>query len=220
MADPLTLDLLAREAAKAGVRLPSAGSHGPLLVHLRLMYAWNRRMNLTAIRDPAVGLRRHLLEALVALPELPPPAAEPIRLADLGSGNGFPALPLVIVRGDLRAILIESSGRKADFLRAAARGARCLARTEVRQERLDRIEQLPDDVEILTLRAFPEPGRWIEAAVRRPAMRRVFAWLSTETARDEAANVERLGLNAKVMPLPTHGSGSLLSVSRATERES
>lgn len=211
MPDPYSPGRLAEEARALGVPLPPESTHPDLLAHLRLLYAWNRRFNLTAIRDPGEGMRRHLLEALVALPELPR-EGRAVALADLGSGNGYPALPLVISRGELRATLFEASARKVDFLRAAARASRCLDRVEVIHRRLEKIEQLPEQASVITLRAFPEPIAWIEAAASRAATRRVLAWVSARTAVAAAARLAGTGVEARRLPLPTHRGAVLLSV--------
>jgi len=81
--------------------------------YIQILLAWNDRMNLTAIRDPLEILYRHFCESMYAA------AAVPIdrgRLADVGSGGGFPGLPLKIIRPDLQVFLIESSIKKATFL--------------------------------------------------------------------------------------------------------
>ncbi len=73
---------------------------------------WNTRMNLTAIKDPAEAVDKHLLDSLALLPRL-----RGLAVADVGSGAGFPGLPLAIADPDRRYVLIESTGKKAKFLR-------------------------------------------------------------------------------------------------------
>ncbi len=73
---------------------------------------WNTRVNLTAIRDPADAVDKHLLDSLALLPHL-----RGLAVADVGSGAGFPGLPLAIADPDRRYVLIESTGKKAKFLR-------------------------------------------------------------------------------------------------------
>jgi 16S rRNA (guanine527-N7)-methyltransferase len=72
---------------------------------------WNTRMNLTAIKDPAEAVDKHLLDSLALLPHL-----RGLAVADVGSGAGFPGLPLAIADPDRRFVLIESTGKKARFL--------------------------------------------------------------------------------------------------------
>lgn len=73
---------------------------------------WNTRMNLTAIRDPAEAVDKHLLDSLAVRPLL-----KGLAVADVGSGAGFPGLPLAIADTDRRFALVESTGKKAKFLR-------------------------------------------------------------------------------------------------------
>jgi 16S rRNA (guanine527-N7)-methyltransferase len=73
---------------------------------------WNTRVNLTAIKDPAEAVDKHLLDSLALLPRL-----RGLAVADVGSGAGFPGLPLAIADPDRRYVLIESTGKKAKFLR-------------------------------------------------------------------------------------------------------
>jgi 16S rRNA (guanine527-N7)-methyltransferase len=75
-------------------------------------------MNLVSARsaDPAVLVNEHLFDALLGLALLPRPGERALRLLDLGSGGGFPAIPLLIVRPDLEGTLVESTGKKAAFL--------------------------------------------------------------------------------------------------------
>ncbi len=76
---------------------------------------WNARFNLTAIRDPAEVVDKHLLDSLAALPHL-----KGLAVADIGTGAGFPGLPLAIADPDRRFTLVESTGKKANFVRHAA----------------------------------------------------------------------------------------------------
>src|SRR5215475_13212403 len=79
----------------------------------RLLLAWNDKVNLTAIRDPLEILYRHFCESMYGATVLP---VEKCRLADVGSGAGFPGLALKIVRPDLELFLVESNVKKATFI--------------------------------------------------------------------------------------------------------
>ena len=84
-----------------------------ILSYLKLLSRWNEKVNLTAIRDPLEILHRHFCECMFAGVSVP---IEKGRLADVGSGAGFPGLPLKILRPDLQVLLIESNMKKAAFL--------------------------------------------------------------------------------------------------------
>ena len=89
-----------------------------LEAHFELLTRWNRTVNLTRIRDRAEAIERHYNEALFVARHLP---SGPLRIADIGSGAGFPGFPVAVVRPDSLVTLIESHQRKAVFLREASR---------------------------------------------------------------------------------------------------
>lgn len=82
-----------------------------LTAHLDLLDDWNTRMNLTAIRERPAQLTKHVLDSLSVLPRL-----RGMRIADVGSGAGFPGIPLAIVDPGRHYTLIESTGKKCRFL--------------------------------------------------------------------------------------------------------
>ena len=85
--------------------------------HVRLLLAWTRAINLTAIRDPAAVATGHVLDSLSAVPWLR--ARSPDRILDLGSGGGFPGLPIAAALPGASVTLLEPIGKKAAFLRTA-----------------------------------------------------------------------------------------------------
>lgn len=151
-----------------------------IAVHLELLFLWNRKYSLTAIRDPAEAVRRHVLEALAARRLLSATGSD--LLVDLGSGNGYPALPLLTAWTELRGILVEARESKAAFLRAVLRETGLASRVRVLDEHLPSPAALPAGATIVTLRGFPDPGRWIAGALALPNVRAVLAWLATDDA--------------------------------------
>jgi 16S rRNA (guanine527-N7)-methyltransferase len=89
-----------------------------LSAYLQLLYTWNFRMNLTAVRNPEELVRLHLSECLLAAGWLPPGTQT---VLDYGSGAGLPGIPAAALRPEARFILAESQGKKAGFLREAVR---------------------------------------------------------------------------------------------------
>jgi 16S rRNA (guanine527-N7)-methyltransferase len=94
---------------------------------------WNRRVNLTAIREPSAVERLHFVDSLACLLE---PVPEGASLLDVGAGAGFPGLPLKIARPDLRLTLLEATGKKARFLEHVV-SALALAGVSVVNERAE-----------------------------------------------------------------------------------
>jgi 16S rRNA (guanine527-N7)-methyltransferase len=85
--------------------------------HARLLLAWTSAINLTAIRDPAAVAVAHVADSLTAVTLLRERGVD--QLLDLGSGGGYPGLPLAAVLPAARALLIEPVAKKADFLSVA-----------------------------------------------------------------------------------------------------
>ena len=86
--------------------------------HVRLLLAWNVHINLSGLRTPPEIVRGHVLDALIAVPALSRMGAT--SLIDLGSGAGFPGIPLAVALPVARAALVDSITKKATFLDAAA----------------------------------------------------------------------------------------------------
>ena len=89
-----------------------------LQTHFDLLNRWNRVINLTSIRDPDQIVERHYCESLFLAAHLPP---TPLNIADLGSGAGFPGIPIAVYRPEYRVDLIESNQKKSAFLHEASR---------------------------------------------------------------------------------------------------
>ena len=109
-------DLLESGALELGVTL-NRESLQQMTWHARELLRWNRRKNLTRITDPMALLVKHYLDALSVVPLLP----EHGRLLDIGSGGGFPGIPIRISRTGLDIQLIEASQKKVHFLKHVIR---------------------------------------------------------------------------------------------------
>jgi 16S rRNA (guanine(527)-N(7))-methyltransferase RsmG len=86
--------------------------------HYELMLRWNKTINLTRIERIEEAIDRHYAESLFLGANLP---SGPLTIADVGSGAGFPGIPIAILRPDVSMSLIESHQRKAVFLKESAR---------------------------------------------------------------------------------------------------
>ena len=146
--------------------------------YTRILLVWNEKINLTSIRDPLEILNRHFCECMYAASTVP---VEHGRLADLGSGAGFPGLPLKIIRPELQVFLIESNVKKATFLAEVIRdlglaGARVL---------VSRYEELGEEIaplDFVCSRALGEFGPFLEwAHSEKVAAKQVILWIG---ARD------------------------------------
>jgi 16S rRNA (guanine527-N7)-methyltransferase len=142
--------------------------------YTRMLLAWNDKVNLTAIRDPLEILYRHFCESMYGASLLP---VEKCRLADVGSGGGFPGLPLKIIRPDLEVFLIESNVKKATFI---AEVIRDLGLTDAKVL-VSRYEELSEEVaplDVVCSRALGEFGPFLSwAGSPQVAARQVLLWL-------------------------------------------
>ena len=114
---PAPDDLLIGGAQELGIRLGTE-QIGAFRLYLEEVLRWSERMNITALMTPADIIREGFLDSLACLALIPNDARH---ILDVGSGAGFPALPLAIVRNDLDFTLVEASRKKVTFLKHIAR---------------------------------------------------------------------------------------------------
>ena len=108
----IDIDQLKRECADFGVEIDSLAAER-FNSYARILIEWNEKMNLTAITDPHDVAVKHFADSLSAAPLLPQGA---FSLIDVGTGAGFPAIPLLIWRPDLKVTLLDSLKKRLTFL--------------------------------------------------------------------------------------------------------
>jgi len=147
----------------AGSALPP-GALEQLRRYLELLLRWNARVNLTALRAPESIVTRHFGESLFAAQvlakEFLPSPPKGMGLADVGSGAGFPGVPIKLAMPQLELTLIESHHKKAAFLRELLR-ALSLGGAQVYCGRAD---EWPHTADIVTLRAVEQFRRALPVA--------------------------------------------------------
>jgi 16S rRNA (guanine527-N7)-methyltransferase len=163
---------LLTNARSAGLSL-SESDLDAFEAHYLLLKSWGRRMNLTGLKDEEAIVKRHFLEPIAVAGLLDDKGT----LVDLGSGNGFPAVPLKVLRPGLDLTLIEASEKKSAFLWAVLRELGLKgARVETRRVRdLDDLADLLP-CRYLTLRAI-QPGKVLSGGklpILRPDGRALF----------------------------------------------
>jgi len=146
-------ELLHTGAKELGISL-TIEQVNSVFIFLTELKKWNQKINLTAIRDEQDIIIKHVLDSLSYINGFTP--APGLRLLDMGSGAGFPALPIKIAHPELSITMVESTKKKASFLRHVIR---TLKLTEI--EVLDtRTEELPGSLlsafDIVTARAFAD----------------------------------------------------------------
>lgn len=116
---------MTRELLKTGIAalgfIPAGEQIEAFYYYLAELKKWNRAYNLTGITKDEDIIIKHFIDSLLYLKALP---AAILTVADIGSGAGFPGIPMKIIRPDLSIFLIEPSGKKTAFLRHIIRSLR------------------------------------------------------------------------------------------------
>jgi 16S rRNA (guanine(527)-N(7))-methyltransferase RsmG len=166
---------------------------GRLADHFDLVNEHNPLLHLTGPSTPAEFAIRHVLESLTMLEFL----QEGARFADVGSGAGFPSIPCLIAREDLKGVLIESKEKKANFLKAAVEKLDLNARATVVNRQFAELQR--PNVTHVTCRAL---DRFIQH------LPRLVKWSGSKTmlffggpALRDAINLQNLRFDERLMPM-------------------
>ena len=142
--------------------------------YMSLLLKWNDAMNLTAIRDPLEILYRHFCESMFGATLIPVGFG---RLADVGSGGGFPGLPLKIVCPELEVCLIDSNVKKATFLAEVVREL-ALPEARVLVSRYEELDEEITPLDVVCSRAVGEFAHFLKwAASEKIGARTVMLWI-------------------------------------------
>jgi len=183
---------LAERAGRFGVEL-GEGARARLGDYFELVAAWNPRLHLVAPCAPEEFAERHVLESLTALPFIPAGAA----VLDVGSGAGLPAIPCLVARPDLRAVLVEASRKKSVFLREALSRLGLPGRARVVAERFEKVE--PPEADRLTCRAIERFTEILPALVAWSAHVPTLLLFGGESLR-ERLELEGLSFESALVP--------------------
>ena len=129
---------------------PDSGQCATIRAYIPLLLRWNQKISLTSVVDPIRILRFHFGESLFSARSVP---IEKGRLADVGSGSGFPGVALGIALPELSISLIESNSKKAAFLAELARELN-LRQVEVIRQRFEELLSNASKFDYLTARAL------------------------------------------------------------------
>jgi 16S rRNA (guanine527-N7)-methyltransferase len=184
-------DALTAGLAEAGVEL-GAESRAAIDAHVALLLAWNAAINLTSITDPAAIATRHVVDSLTAVPLIREWSRDaPVRIVDLGSGGGFPGMPLAAALPASHVALVDSVAKKARFLQAAAGASGLGDRVVVLAERAEAVATSAAaraGWDIVTARAVAPLADLVELSL--PLLRvggRLIAWKTEDRVELEAA---------------------------------
>jgi 16S rRNA (guanine527-N7)-methyltransferase len=170
---PLSQETIQRALSEFGL---IASEQQVLLIqrYMAILLKWNEKINLTAIRDPLEILYRHFCESMFAAVAAP---LERGRLADVGSGGGFPGLPLKIIRDELEVFLVESNAKKATFLAEAIRELE-LERATVIVSRYEELSEELTPLDVVCSRALGDFATFLAwAGSERIVAKQVALWI-------------------------------------------
>ena len=171
-------------ALAAGGFAIDAQARGVIDGHLRLLLAWNAAINLTAITDPAAMARLHVADSLAALPLID--GLRHRSILDLGSGGGFPGIPLAACLPEARLTLTESVAKKAAFLDVVLTATGLGDRAVVVNARAEAL--VPGPWDVVTARAVGSLATLVELALPLLAIGgHLLAWKRGELAGELAA---------------------------------
>ena len=160
------LQVIISGAAQMGIEV-SADQAEAFALHARELVLWNRKTNLTAIVDPQQLAVKHFLDAIAPLPHLPSQGA----LIDIGTGGGFPGIPLKVMRPDQPMTLIDSSRKKISFVKHIVRqlGLQNIEALHTRAQSLALTDDHRGRYHVVVSRAVAEPAAIMEIASGLPA---------------------------------------------------
>ena len=148
-------------------------------VYVELLLRWNRRLSLTAVTNPSEILRFHIGETIAAIPAA---GISRGRLADVGSGAGFPGIPLALFLPEIEVTLIESNNKKATFLAEVQRSLE-MVNVHVFRGRFESMQPSSTKFDTVTARALGSYAtllRWSTGILT--ANGRIVLWLGAEDA--------------------------------------
>jgi 16S rRNA (guanine527-N7)-methyltransferase len=193
--------LLLELASAFEARLPDA-TLDALGRYVELVVTWNKKLDLTAARGVRAQLEVLLADSLLlARDEIVPRGA---RCVDVGSGAGAPALPLLMVRPDLHAILVEPRRKRVAFLRSALGSLGLSARAQVSESKVEPDPQpsaaeLPGaPFDVALSRATFAPAQWLPVALRLAP--RGLVLLAGQAPPRSAAGAQLVATHAYALP--------------------
>lgn len=206
-----------KELLKIGLEesglLPSNEQIDAFMTYLSELKKWNKAYNLTGLEKDEDIVIKHFLDSLLYLRAMPP--GEP-RIADAGSGAGFPGIPVKIMRPQTEIYLIEPSQKKTAFLRHIIRRL-AMEKIEVIESRVEQIkvnQELPLPVDIAVTRALFSIGDFIKKAAHIVKHGGSLVLNKGPKVKEELKNLSGVHYDLQTVPLPLTGITRYLVIVR------
>jgi 16S rRNA (guanine527-N7)-methyltransferase len=155
-------DLIIDGARKLGIEIDEDAT-AAFSTHASELITWNRKINLTAIKDPREIAIKHFLDSLAPAGFI----ADEARLLDIGSGGGFPGLPLKILKPTIYALLIDGVRKKINFLKHVLRtlGLENIEARQMRPEILLKNPEYRASFDVIISRALADLSTFVKSAL-------------------------------------------------------
>lgn len=208
---------LVSQAKSLGIKV-TAEQAGKFQRYMELLLEWNEKLNLTAITEPEEIVEKHFLDSLTLLSACSP--KEGGRLLDVGTGAGFPGVPVKIMRPDLQVTLLDGSNKRLNFLGelCGELGIECV-RIHKRAEEAGLDKTMRESYDMVTARAVAQLRVLCEYCLPLVKMKGFFVAMKGPGAGEELAEagnaLDILGgdkAEVKQVQLPTAGERNLIVV--------
>jgi len=176
---------LEKGSALAG-QAPTREQLGLMAGHARELLAWNAKINLTAIKDPMAVAEKHFIDTICVHPLL----NNETRIMDMGTGGGFPAIPLKILNPEMAVTMVDSVRKKSNFLNHVVRTL-CLENISAVHARVEDLANDPEHArgyDAVISRGFADLEKFVDFA--RPMLKpggRIYA-LKGDHAQEEISS--------------------------------
>lgn len=213
---------LRQAAARYGVNLTDEMTER-FAVYAAFLREYNQKVNLTAITDPEEISVKHFEDSIAILKYIEVP--ENAAVADVGTGAGFPGVPLLIARNDIRLTLIESTGKKLVFIEQLLEKLGLSAElVHLRGEEAGKDPLYRERFDLVTARAVAELNRLAEYCLPLTKIHGRFVAMKAQTAENELANafsaIKTLGGSGTTVyeyPLSNGDTRTLLSIKKISQ---
>lgn len=199
-------ELLKSGVAELGIAIKDKDA-ALFLKYLSELKEWNKKINLTAITNDRDIIIRHFLDSLTLIPFLP----QQKTLLDIGSGAGFPGIPIKIVFPDLEVTLIDAVNKKVVFMKHIIRtlGLNQIEAIHARAEDEIVVKKIGSSFDVVTSRAFAELSKFLELALPYAKKGGLLLAMKGPKGIEEARGLGHINgveyIEAKEMQLPFSG---------------
>lgn len=165
-------DELIAKAKEAGIKVTKAQAE-KFQKYLELLLNWNEKINLTAITDPSECVVKHFVDSLLFLKTVSP--KQGAKIIDVGTGAGFPGIPIAIMRPDIKLTLLDSLNKRLVFLREVCKELDIEAEfVHKRAEEAGKIKGMRENYDIATARAVARMNTLCEYCIPLIKMKGLF----------------------------------------------